>query len=117
MRKLFVLVAFLLATFAVLARNHNVVVKGNSNQSSSHTEIFVGGDDDNTDTLSVIPAVDVSVIYVLIEDVEGNVVEQYAISAKGTKSFTIVSPLLPDGYILEIQDDKELVYKTYEDGK
>lgn len=117
MKKLFVLVAFLLATFVAQAKDHNVVVKGDFSQSGSHTEVSLGGNDADADTLSVVPAVDASAIYVLIRDVEGNIVEQYTISAKCKNLLTITSPSLPDGYILEIRDDKEVVYKTYENGK
>ena len=114
MKKIFVLLVILLTVLSAQAKDHNVVIKGDFGQSGSHTEVFVEGDDGSADTISVVPASDVTTICVVIKDVEGNVVERYNISAKLDNALIINSPLLPDGYILEIRDDKEIVYRTRE---
>lgn len=114
MKKIFVLLVILLTVLSAQAKDHNVVIKGDFGQSGSHTEVFVEGDDGSADTISVVPASDVTTICVVIKDVEGNVVERQEISAFDKNLLTIASPLLADGYFLEICDDKEIVYKRYE---
>lgn len=114
MKKIFVLLAILLTVLSAQAKDHNVVIKGDFGQSGSHTEVFVEGDDGSADTISVVPASDVTTICVVIKDVEGNVVERQEISAFDKNLLTITSPLLLDGYYIEIVDDYEVIYRSFE---
>lgn len=114
MKKNFVLLVILLTVLSAQAKDHNVVIKGDFGQSGSHTEVFVGGDDGTSDTISVVPAVDVTTICMIIKDKEGNVVEQQTVSASDKNMLTITSALLLDGYYIEIVDDYEVIYRSFE---
>ena len=105
----------MIAAIDVNAKDHKIVVKENGDISNNRTEVFVGGDDGTSDTISVVPAVDVTTICVIIKDKEGNVVEQQTVSASDKNMLTITSPLLLDGYYIEIVDDYEVIYTSFEE--
>lgn len=111
--KKFFLLLIILVSYSAQAKDYMVVVRSTHGQSNGHTEVFFDGDE-IADTLSIIPAKETTTIYVLLKDIEGRIVEQYIISPFINTPLTISSPQLPNGYFLEIRDNKETVFKTYD---
>lgn len=105
--------AVLFAVQTVSARDHVIVVKGETPIKKGSTEVT---DDPDTlrDTISVVPSYDATEIYVTLRDANGTVLQQYCLDALSEDSINIISPSLPDGYYLEVCDDRGVAYTKYE---
>ncbi len=111
MKQLFIIVAILTSIASVHAKNHNIVLRPTGVSQKGHTEVYDNG---ASDTLTVIPATDATTIHVLIKDVEGNVQDSHLVAANAESQICIFAPSRPDGYFLEVRDDRETVYTSYE---
>lgn len=113
MRKaLFIFAALLIAQLAQ-AKDYVIVIRGSNAGQSPRTEV-TPEINHQTDTLHVVPACDVTSIYVTLKDIDGNTIECYYSPAQVNDSFSIVTPALPKGYILEIADERGVVFAKYE---
>ena len=113
MRKIFLCSALLFA-LQMQAKNHTIVIHGKGTQSPQKTEVSTTGGGISSDTLTVRPALDASIIYVCLKDTDGTVLDSHQCSATWNDQVTIIAPSnLPYGYFIEVRDDKGLVYKEF----
>lgn len=113
MKKVLFIIAAMFITQLAQAKDYVIVVKGTDIRVLGKT--VVGAEKDSgIDTLIISPAKDVESIYINLRDNNGNIVESYCSSANYEDSFTILSSCLPNGYVLEIRDDKGMVYREEE---
>jgi len=110
-RKLLIFAAVFFALCAQ-AKNKTIVVKG-ARPAIGETEIIVEKSGP-TDTLTVVPARDASVITVNLKTLSGNVIQQYTLAATCEDIVDIISPELPEGYFLEVRDDNGVIYTDFE---
>ena len=103
------IIAALFVVMFVQAKNRTVVIKGNPVGLTHKTEVT-----SVVDTLTISPAKDVEAIYVTLRDANDNIIEYHSSPACFDDCFTIITPSLPDGYVLEIRDDKGTVYREEE---
>lgn len=111
MKKIFLVATILLVALQAQAKDHKIVVRANSGHPTGHTEVYDNG---SSDTLSVVPSAEATTISVLIKDVEGNVLNEYAVPANVESQFTVTTPTLPDSSLIVIRDDKETVYVNFD---
>lgn len=111
-KNLFILAALFITQLAQ-AKDYVFVIKGYTPTNTGKT-IVREENGSVTDTLVVTPARDTEFIYVTLKDASGNVIESYWSAARFDDCFTIISPTLPTGYILEVRDDKGMVYREEE---
>ena len=109
-KKLFIFATMLMAQ-AAIAKEITVVIRGIHNDYTGNTEVI----DNNLDTLLVTPATEASEIYVSLKDPRGRVYQNHSVLATYNDILNIIIPNLPEGYLLEIRDDKGFLYKAYED--
>ena len=103
------LVAALLMTMLVQAKDRTIVVRAADVLEKGKTVVTSAG----LDTLYVSPGEDVSFLYITLKDVRDNELYQLFVPASFTDNFTIISPELPEGYFLEVRDDKGYIYEEY----
>ena len=107
-KSLMILIALFAAMF-VQAKNRTVVIKGAPVSFPNKTEVASA-----VDTLTISPSREATTIYVILKDVDENVLEVYSSPAQWDDCFCIITPTLPTGYILEVRDDKGTVYREEE---
>ncbi|MBR1415152.1 MAG: hypothetical protein IJ570_04740 [Prevotella sp.] len=107
-KSVMIVAAFFVAMF-VQAGNRTIVIRGNHVGVTHKTEVT-----SVIDTLTIRPAKDVEAIYVTLRDANDNIIEYHSSPACFDDCFTIITPSLPDGYVLEILDDKGTVYREEE---
>ena len=113
MKKTFFVIATLLAVMMTQAKDHKIVVKGDSDISIGSTEVFV----DNTgysDSIIITPGQDVSDICVTVKSVYGDVINQCVMPANLINEVEVNTPDLPEGCIIEIEDNSGVVYTDIE---
>ena len=108
-KTLFLFLSFACAYF-VHAGNHTIVVDGDTPKLKGNTEIKP-----ETDSIFVKPAIDVSSIMVKVTDTTGSILSVQAVPANVNVTINVQTPALPEGCILEIHDDKGLLYSEHED--
>ncbi|MBQ8097276.1 MAG: hypothetical protein IJ243_09385 [Prevotella sp.] len=113
MKKEILMIAALFMTLHAQAKDYVIVIRGDNAGQSPRTEVY-SKDHPQTDTLSVVPASNVTSIYVTIKDVEGNTIESHYSPAQCNDHFSIITPVLPNGYILEVSDERGVVFARYE---
>ena len=110
MKKYLISAGLLLATFA-MAKEHTVVIQGTNNTKIGDTVISGGG---NSDTLTVRPAQDASIIIVALKAPDGTVLDERQCAATWNDQVTIIAPTaMPHGYFLEVRDDKGFLYREF----
>ena len=106
-----ILSAALFMTMHASAKNHILVVRGADITHGNKTEVTGG---DNSDTLTVRPAVDASIIIVALKDPDGTVLDERQCAATWNDQVTIIAPAaMPHGYFLEVRDDKGFLYREF----
>lgn len=109
MKKSLMIIAALFVVMFVQAKNRTVVIKGNPVGLTHKTEVT-----SVVDTLTISPSREATTIYVILKDVDEKVLEVYTSPAQWDDCFYIITPTLPTGYILEVRDDKGMVYREEE---
>ena len=113
MKKTIFVIATLLAVMLTQAKDHKIVVKGDSIILKGNTEVFVDNTGDS-DSIIITPAQDVSDIYVTVKNVYGDVLNQCVMPADLTNEVELNTPNLPEGCIIEIEDNSGVVYTDIE---
>ena len=114
MKKKILLVAVLLVGLLAQAREITLVVKGTNTSSTGSTEVTTKGTS-FSDTLTVVPGKDVENIFITLRDGTGQVREYYCVPAGWEDMLRVITPSLPNSYILEIRDDSGVIYTEGED--
>ena len=104
-------VAILVAQFS-MAKDHVIVIKAGTPSNPQATEVKTDGDGE-TETITVTPATDATVVTATVKDIYGSIVSQDAVPASATGSYMLTTPNLPTGTILEIRDNKGVIYISY----
>ena len=96
------------------AKDHVIVVRAQDGTLPSKTEVSTTGGGISSDTLTVRPALDASIIYVCLKDTDGTVLDSHQCSATWNDQITIIAPSnLPNGYFIEVRDDKGTIYREF----
>ncbi len=101
----------LMTMLCAQAKEYVVVLKGEKPASIGNTEV-VSRESGLTDTLTVKPGKDVSTIYICLTDERGETYDYRCVSASYDDRISLITPSLPEGYVLNIYDDKGYVYMT-----
>ncbi len=109
---LFIFAAMLIALLAQ-AKEYVFVIRGHANTNTGST-VVTSDEGSQIDTLNVVPAVDVTSIYITLKDLKGNTIESYYSPAQCNDHFSIITPVLPNGYVLEVSDERGVVFVRYE---
>lgn len=111
MRAKMLLLTVLLGAQMALAKDYVIVIR-KPDLSIGHTEVT---DEPGVlhDTLSVVPSNEATTIYVTLRNANGNVLQQDCLSALREDYINIISPSLPNGYFLEVRDDRGFIYEEY----
>ena len=113
MRKRF-LFASLMITFLIQAKEHTIRVRGTSGSNTVGTTVIPSSHGGDSDTLTVRPAVDASIIIVALKDPDGTVLDERQCAATWNDQVTIIAPAaMPHGYFLEVRDDKGFLYREF----
>lgn len=110
MKKKLLFLVGLFITQLSIAREIVVVIRGTNSNPPIYTEVT-----GLTDTLSVTPAVDATAIYVSLMDMQGTIYQQHCVPATCNDLLNVISPILPNGFMLEIRDDRGYIYRTFGD--
>jgi len=97
----------------LFAKDYKLVVRDQEKPCTGNTEIHISPDD-NTATIVVKPATDVTDIIVKVKDVDGTIVSQSNVPAFVSGTYTLSVPSLSSGTLVEISDNKGIVYTSYE---
>lgn len=108
MKKKLLIYSFLLSALVVQAKDITIVVRGITPTSGDNTEVITLG---LTDTLEVTPAVNATTIYVSLMDMQGTIYQQHCVPATCNDLLSVISPILPNGFMLEIRDDRGCIYR------
>lgn len=110
MKKHLLVFASLLFAVITQAKELSIHIKGIRNANTGTTE--VNTKPGLTDTLTVKPGKDVSIIYISLTDERGEIYDYRCVSATYDDRISLITPSLPEGYVLNIYDDKGYVYRT-----
>ena len=111
MKRILVSLAVLFVTVSAVANNHTIVVRAGDIHNGDKTTVSGGV---NSDTLTVRPAVDASIIIVALKHPDGTVLDERQCAATWNDQVTIIAPAaLPHGYFLEVRDDKGFLYREF----
>ena len=102
--------AFLLLAMFAQAKNHTIYVRGKGVSDKSKTEVSSLG----ADTLQVSPGQDVREFVVSIKTMQGSILFQQVLVACYEDCYTFIAPDIPNGYYLEVRDDRGYIYKEIE---
>lgn len=98
-----------------LAKDYVLDIKPTNPLSTGHTEVTIRGIGSNPDTLTVIPGKDISHIQVAVSDTKGNKLSDDVIPTIVPQTYRMSLPDMPNGCILEIRDNKGVIYENYEE--
>lgn len=110
-KKLMLLLALCFAQMAQ-AKDYKLVIRNNGTSVKSNTEVKTDLEGE-TETIMVTPASDATVVTATVKDMNGTIVSQDAVPASVPDSYVLTTPNLPTGTILEIRDNKGIVYSNY----
>ena len=112
MKRTSLLLSTMLIAQFLLAKDHVIVIKAGTPSNPQATEVKTDVED-GTETIMVTPASDATVVTATVKDLNGTIVSQNAVPASAIGAYTLSTPNLLSGTILEIRDDKGIVYTSY----
>ena len=115
MKKGLLIIAGLFTAMGMLSKDHTIVIKSSTDGMTVGTTVIPGGGHTPTsDTLTVRPAVDASIIIVALKHPDGTVLDERQCAATWNDQVTIIAPAaLPHGYFLEVRDDRGFLYREF----
>ena len=113
MKKTIFVIVTLLAVMMTQAKERTIKVNGHPTNIKGNTEVFVDNTGDS-DSIIITPAQDVSDICVTVKSVYGAVINQCVMPADQTNEVEINTPDLPEGCIIEVEDNSGVVYTDIE---
>lgn len=114
MKRFFSILITLIAFLSVSANDCKIQVKGGTSVSQGPTkhEVIITHPDQD-DSIKIVPRENVTALVANIMSVDGKVMSSQLIPVISGFSMDIDSSLYPEGYVLEIRDDKEIVYQSH----
>ena len=114
MKKIFSLLITLIAFLSVSANDSKIQVKSGHDVGHDNVKVeVVVTHPDQDDSIKIVPRENVTALVANIMSVDGKVMSSQLIPVISGFSMDIDSSLYPEGYILEIRDDKEIVYQSH----
>lgn len=111
--KPFIVAAMLTVASLVQAKDYHVVIK-EKDKSIGRTEVFFGGNF-QSDTITVLPADDITELQLTVKTLEGEVLFSQFILFDLPENFNIITPHMPEGFLLEIKDNNGVIYTGVEE--
>lgn len=109
------LIAAMLAVASLAqAKDYHLVIKGKGEIKTPRTEVFVG-DNTQRDTITIHPADNVTEIHLSIKTLAGEVIFSRGIPFDLPEQFNIITPHMPEGFLLEIKDNNGVIYTSIEE--
>jgi hypothetical protein len=95
------------------AKDHTVVIKNTTPIEKSKSEVYVNEDGIN-DTITIVPSTETTAILVTITNHKGEIINEEVMPTCTNASIKIETPEdLSFGSIMEIRDEKGVVYREY----
>ena len=104
----------LLTSVMIQAKVIKLVIKPTENSTIGRTEIFVGPSP-KTDTINVFPGVNVTELSLTLKKTDGEVILSELIPLTIPETYNIITPHMPEGFLLEIKDNNGTVYTSIEE--
>ena len=111
--KTFIIAAMLIVASLAQAKEYHLVIRDKSGPKIS-TEVFVGGKLNN-DTITVLPADNITEIVISVKTLDGEVLLSQSIPFDLPEQFNFITPPMPEGFLLEIKDNNGVVYTGIEE--
>jgi len=108
-RKTLLAIGVLIAMFA-LAKDRTIVVKGKGINEGIKTVVTSTGND----TLSVTPGESTTLLVISVKNAQGTILYQQVVPAIYEDHITIIAPELPEGYLMEVKDDRGYIYEEFD---
>lgn len=115
--KIIIVAAMLAVASLALGKEYHLIVKPSSGKPpgfGGNTEIFIGVGFQR-DTITVLPAEDITEILISIKTLDGEVLQSETIPFNVTEGFNFITPHMPEGFLLEIMDNNGVVYTGVEE--
>lgn len=112
--KTLIIAAMLTVASLAQAKDYHVVIKGKGEIKIPRTEVFVGGNI-KQDTITVVPAENVTEIQLSIKTLAGEIIFSDLIPFVVPETYHFITPPMPEGFLLEIKDNNGVVYTGIED--
>ncbi|MBQ6194771.1 MAG: hypothetical protein IJK43_10205 [Prevotella sp.] len=115
--KTLLIAAMLTAAALVQAKDYHLVVKPSTGKPpgfGGNTEVFIGGITQR-DTITIHPADNVTEIHLSIKTLAGEVIFSRGIPFDLPEQFNIITPHMPEGFLLEIKDNNGVIYTSIEE--
>ena len=113
MKRTILFVAVMLSAIFAQAKEQTIVVKKDPLSSKGNTEVKIEQGNES-DTIVIVPGVNVTDVEVTISDTSGNTIVQYYLSADTSTPVDVNTPDLPDTYVVEVRDNRGIVFSEYE---
>ena len=112
--KTLIIAAMLAVASLAQAKDYHVVIKGKGEIKIPRTEVIVGGNI-KQDTITVLPAEDITEIQLSIKTLTGEVIFSDLIPFEVPETYHFITPPMPEGFLLEIKDNNGTVYTSIEE--
>ena len=115
--KTFIIAAMLTLASLAQAKVYHLVVKPSSGKPpgfGGNTEVVIGGNTQR-DTITVLPAEDITEIQLSIKTFTGEVIFSDLIPFEVPETYHFITPPMPEGFLLEIKDNNGTVYTGIEE--
>ena len=109
-----VIAVLLMAAQLIWAKDIKVVIKTTGTKPIGGTEVFIGKDNE-VDTVTVVPGNNVTNLIVSLKGFDGETLSTYFLPVDTPDSFNIITPHMPEGFLMEIMDNNGVVYTGIED--
>lgn len=109
-----VIAVLLMATQFSWAKDIKVVIKTTGTKPIGGTEVFIGKDNE-VDTVTVVPGNNVTNLIVSLKGLDGETLSSYFLPVDTPDVFNIITPHMPEGFLLEIKDNNGVIYTGVEE--
>lgn len=112
--KFAVIAVLLMAAQLIWAKDIKVVIKTTGTKPIGETEVFVGRDNE-VDTVTVVPGNSVTNLIVSLKRFDGETLSSFFLPVDTPDVLNIITPHMPEGFLLEIKDNNGVVYTGVEE--
>lgn len=113
MKKTIIAISTLLVVLLAQAKERTIKVNSHGSNVKGKTEVFVDQTNE-TDSIIITPGTRISDIRVTIKNTLGAVISRYQLPVYGENTIDINTPDLPEGCLIEVEDNTGIVYTNFE---
>ena len=106
-------ITMLVVALTSVAKDYNIVIR-HKDKSKNKTEIYVGNLP-LSDTINVVPGANVTEIHLSMKKLNGEVILSKVIAITTPETYQIITPPMPEGFLLEIKDNNGVIYTSIEE--